>query len=69
MAFPSTHLAMAAEDALRDEGVPLQVIPLPTWIAAGCGLAIRLQAEDAPRAEEVLRRRAINVRGVHEEAI
>ncbi len=67
LAFPSTHAAMAAEDVLRDAGFSLQVIPLPSWIAAHCGLAIRLAAADAGRAETELVRRGIRVHGVHQE--
>ena len=67
LAFASTHAAMAAEDALRLAGIALQVVPLPAWIAADCGLALRLDASDAGRAEEELLRRGIQVRGFHEE--
>lgn len=59
--FPSTHDAIAAEDALRDLGLALQVIPLPDWIRAGCGLALRIGAGDGDRALEHLDRRGIRV--------
>ncbi|MCL4367859.1 MAG: DUF3343 domain-containing protein [Actinobacteria bacterium] len=42
--FPSTHAAMAAEDALREAGFALEIIPPPPPLSAGCGLAIRLAA-------------------------
>lgn len=65
LVFASTHAAMAAEDALREAAIALQVIPLPAWIAADCGLALRLDESDADRAREELRRRDIHVRGMH----
>jgi Protein of unknown function (DUF3343) len=67
LVFASTHAAMAAEDALREAGIALQVIPLPAWVAADCGLALRLDRADACRAQEELLRREIPVRGIHEE--
>ncbi len=67
LVFASTHAAMAAEDALREAGIALQVIPLPAWVAADCGLALRLDGTDAGRAKEELLRREIQVRGIHEE--
>ncbi len=37
--FARTHDAFAFEDAARAAGVPGRLIPLPTAIAATCGLA------------------------------
>ncbi len=67
LVFASTHAAMAAEDALREAGIPLQVIPLPRWVSAGCGLALRLEEGDVAWAEGVIDRRGIRLRGVHPE--
>jgi hypothetical protein len=67
LVFPTTHAAMAAEDALREVGIPLQVIPLPGWISAGCGLALRLDDHHVPGAEQELLRRGVRLRGVWEE--
>jgi Protein of unknown function (DUF3343) len=67
LVFASTHAAMAAEDALREVGIALQVISLPAWVAADCGLALRLDSTDAGRAKQELLRREIPVRGFHEE--
>jgi hypothetical protein len=53
--FPSTHLAMTAEDALRESGLPIQVIPTPPGHGAVCGLAISMEAAHAERAQSVLR--------------
>lgn len=67
LVFASTHAAIAAEDALREEGIPLQVIPLPRWVSAGCGLALRLEEGDVTRAEGAIGRRGIPLRGIHAE--
>jgi hypothetical protein len=57
--FPSTHQAIAAEETLRARGFSLQVLPPPPPVGHGCGLAIRLAAEDLPQAERLLRRGGI----------
>lgn len=67
LAFPSTHVAMTAEDALREAGIPFLVIPLPEWVAAHCGLALRLDQNAAQAALEELGRRGIAVDGHYEE--
>lgn len=66
-AFATTHWAMTAEDALREAGIPMQVIPLPGWIESGCGLAVRMDAAQRTRAEDELRRRGVSLKGVYEE--
>ncbi|MCZ7665002.1 MAG: DUF3343 domain-containing protein [Thermoleophilia bacterium] len=58
-AFPTTHAAMAAEDALRAARLSLQVIPKPPALGAGCGLAIRVAGKDALRACRIFDEHAI----------
>lgn len=41
LVFNSTHHALEAEDRLKEEGYPIQVVPVPPEISAGCGLAIK----------------------------
>ena len=57
--FPSTHQALAAEDALRRAGIDLRVIPAPQEYTSGCGLAIRVSARDFVTACEVLTSRTV----------
>jgi hypothetical protein len=57
--FPSTHLAMAAEDVLREQGVALEVIPTPPGHGSVCGLSIALGPREAERAVLALRERSI----------
>lgn len=37
--FPSTAAAMAMETSAKAQGLPGRLIPVPTSITAGCGLA------------------------------
>ena len=44
--FPSTSDAMAMEAAAREHGIPGRIIPVPSQIDAGCGLAWCAEASD-----------------------
>ncbi|MHB9149292.1 MAG: DUF3343 domain-containing protein [Thermoleophilia bacterium] len=59
LTFPSTHQAMAAEDALRRAGIRIQVIPAPPRPLRGCGLAVRIAEIDASRAYALLARASV----------
>lgn len=52
VAFESTHAAMAADAALAS--APHALIPTPRAIAAGCGMALRFEAEDDARARRAV---------------
>ena len=54
--YGSTHEAMQADYALAQAGFgAYMIVPLPTGISAGCGIAIRIEWPQARRAVEVLR--------------
>lgn len=53
IAFESTHAAMAASKTLASGSVDFATIPVPTAISAGCGIAVKFDADDL---EEVLAR-------------
>ena len=63
--FATTHEAMAAEDVLREEGLPLDVIPPPRSLSAGCGLALRVALRDVPTALEALSREDAAFEALH----
>lgn len=46
MTFESTHAAMAASKTLASGSVDFATIPVPVAISAGCGIAIKFDAED-----------------------
>ena len=52
--FDSTHQAMAAEDILRCAAIGLEVVPPPSNLSAGCGLALRVRLEDVPCVVDTL---------------
>ena len=43
--FHATSQAMAAEELFRRAGLPGRMIPVPSQIAAGCGLAWKAEPE------------------------
>ena len=49
--FHATSQAMAAEELFRRAGLPGRMIPVPSQVAAGCGLAWKA----LPADEELLR--------------
>lgn len=61
LGFATTHAALDAERVLLDCGVPLTPVPAPPSLGALCGIALRLDRADAPRAAEYLDRAGIDV--------
>lgn len=54
-AFTSTSTAIAAEAALLDAGLPVQVMNLPSAIQAGCGICLRLPVALGGQGQAALR--------------
>ncbi|MDF1541819.1 MAG: DUF3343 domain-containing protein [Anaerosomatales bacterium] len=62
LGFATTHTALAAEQLLRDLGVPVTPIPAPASIGNGlCGIALRLEPGDVERADTLLERAELRV--------
>ncbi len=56
LTFRTTTEAMAMERRCGEQGIPGRLIPVPKEIAAGCGLAWRMEAEDYARLRPELER-------------
>ncbi len=52
--FHTTTQAMAMEKRCGEHGIPGRLIPVPTQITAGCGLAWRITVEDYEQNQEKL---------------
>ncbi|HIS41111.1 MAG TPA: DUF3343 domain-containing protein [Candidatus Aphodovivens avistercoris] len=50
VAFESTHAALAADKALSAAGVAHLTIPVPAAVRAGCGIALKFEAESPDAA-------------------
>lgn len=46
--FGTTAAAIACEDLCREKGLPGRMIPVPSQISAGCGLAWKVSPADRP---------------------
>ena len=40
--FPSTHLALRAERAAQEAGIPVRMIPVPRQISADCNMGMEI---------------------------
>lgn len=48
--FPNTHMAILAEKSLLQGGFSVGVMPVPSSIKAGCGIALRVADYHQPKA-------------------
>ena len=46
ISFESTHAAMAASKTFASGSIDFLTIPTPTAISAGCGIALKFEADD-----------------------
>lgn len=56
LTFPSSHHALRAEEILKESGIPVVLIPMPTEIRSDCGVALVVPCHCQEKAEERLRR-------------
>jgi len=54
LSFTTTTDAMAMEQYCKEQKIPGRTIPLPPAISAGCGIAFRMETEDAKRYAKAL---------------
>lgn len=65
--FPNTHSAIMAETTLNSANlvVGFVLMPVPTSISSGCGLAIKSDPEDYGQLVELLGEHSVQINGVH----
>lgn len=66
ISFASTTAAMAFEAACKQQGVPGRLIPIPSEITAGCGLAWCADPCDQEKVRVAIQNFEILVDGVYE---
>lgn len=57
----STHFVMKLEKLLQNFQICCRIIPLPSEISAGCGLALKVELTDLEKIDEILERENIEV--------
>lgn len=64
--FASSSDAMAVEAAAREQGLPGRMIPVPSEISAGCGLAWCVPAEQREQLVRALEAGGLAYEGLHD---
>lgn len=64
--FHATTEAMAFEEAAKAEGFKGRLIPVPTAITAGCGLAWRDSPESKDHLLQFIRDEGLDFEAIHE---
>ena len=52
--FQSTHDVILAEKAIRQQGIPRRVIPVPRSVSSQCGMALEIDPADREKVVELL---------------
>ena len=63
--FSNTNSAIKAEQCLLSQEILVGVLPLPAQISAGCGICLRIRAEDVKPALGVLEDNNISEIGLY----
>lgn len=63
--FHSTHDAITGEGLLLDGGLKVKVMPLPASLGAGCGLCLRVPADELEGALDLLDRGDVRPQAVY----
>ena len=64
--FHTTTAAMAFEKYCMANSLPGRLIPVPTTITAGCGMAWMASPEDRPALDEAIEKDALAVDALYE---
>lgn len=59
IAFASTEQALAAEAMFTKKGLPGRMIPIPSQVSAGCGLAWKAETDEEPMLLDALQKTGI----------
>ncbi len=66
VSFENTESAMAAEDFCHQNKLPGRLIPIPTEITAGCGLAWMAEVSDKELLTTAFETEGVKVQGIYE---
>ncbi len=62
LTFPSTHIALKAEECLKRADLPFRLLPTPSKLVSGCGLSIGFREEVKDRILKTLKEGDITFR-------
>ena len=52
--FPTVHAAIQAERAAKEEGVAVQMIPVPREISSDCNVGMKASVDDMPQLRSIM---------------
>lgn len=61
--FPSTHMALAAEQAVAESEIDFLIVPLPIGISASCGLGLKYDYASRNTVIEIIIQKNIKPQG------
>jgi hypothetical protein len=67
LTFPSTHAALKCEKILREKNIPIEVIPIPRYLSADCGIALRFPSNFKQQVENIIQTLRLDFKEIHEE--
>lgn len=62
--FKSTHYAIQADSAFKNEEISYRTIPTPREITKSCGLAIRFNLEDIEKVKDIIDKNKLETEGL-----
>lgn len=63
--FNSTSAAIFAEQVLLQAAVKVKVMPLPSKIAAGCGIALRVSQNELTKAKQIIKENQVIIHAIY----
>jgi hypothetical protein len=63
--FNSMSGALRAEKLLKNDSVPIKLIPVPRKLSSDCGICVRIERADAERVEQRLKEAKVEIQGIH----
>jgi len=63
--FPSTHYALRAEEALKQEGLTVKLVPVPREFSSNCGIALEFDYNNKEKVNKILQEKNVEIEGIH----
>jgi len=63
--FPSTHYALRAEEALKQEGLTVKLVPVPREFSSNCGIALEFDCNNKEKVNKILQEKNVEIEGIH----
>ena len=65
LVFGTSH-AIRAEHVLHAAGIDCKLVPVPRHLSSNCGVCVRINSDQAEKAQKELEKANLQIEGVHE---